>query len=121
MKKFLLIVTVVFGLSKASAQSYTWAENTACIFYTNCTKCHFPEGPGPFSLLDYGNAYAARFAIRQAILDNYMPPWQPDETYQTYAHERLLTQTEKDILVAWVDQGAAQGNLANAPTPPSYN
>jgi hypothetical protein len=49
-----------------------------------------------------------------------MPPWPPDPTYQTHAHERILTQEEKDILVAWVDQGALQGNLANAPTPPSY-
>ncbi len=121
MKKFLFIAATVFSLQMASAQSYTWAENTACIFYTNCTKCHFPGGPGPFSLIDYANAYSARFAIRQAILDDYMPPWQPDENYQTYAHERLLTQTEKNIIVAWVDQGAVQGNLANAPTPPSFS
>lgn len=105
----------------ASAQTYTWAENTACIFYTNCTKCHFPGGPGPFSLIDYANAFAARFAIRQAVLDNYMPPWLPDENYQTYAHERFLTQQEKDIIVGWVDQGAPAGTLANAPAPPSFN
>ncbi len=121
MKKLLLIVAGVFSIQIASAQSYTWAENAACIFYTNCTKCHFPGGPGPFSLIDYGNAFTARFAIKQALLDGYMPPWPADENYQTYAHERLITQEEKDILVAWVDQGAPQGNLANAPTPPSYS
>ncbi len=121
MKKFLLVVATVFSLQMASAQSYTWAENTACIFYTNCTKCHFPGGPGPFSLIDYANAFTARYAIRQAILDDYMPPWPPNENYQTYAHERLITQQEKDILVAWVDQGAVMGNLANAPTPPSFS
>jgi hypothetical protein len=121
MKKLLLIVAAVFSIQLASAQTYTWAENTACIFYTNCTKCHFPGGPGPFSLIDYASAYTARFAIRQAILDDYMPPWPPNEGYQTYAHERLITQTEKDIIVAWVDQGAQQGNLANAPTPPSFS
>lgn len=121
MKKFLLIVAGAFSIQMASAQSYTWAENTACIFYTHCTKCHFPGGPGPFSLIDYANAFSARFAIRQAVLDNYMPPWAPDENYQTYAHERLLTQIEKDIIVAWVDQGAAQGNLALAPPAPSYS
>jgi hypothetical protein len=121
MKKFLLIISAVFSLQVASAQTYTWAENTACIFYSNCTKCHFPGGPGPFSLIDYGSAFTARFAIKQAVLDNYMPPWQPDETYQTYAHERILTQQEKDIIVGWVDQGGLAGNLAGAPAPPSYN
>jgi hypothetical protein len=121
MKRFFLILLVVAGLQTIKAQSYTWAENTACIFYTNCTKCHFPGGPGPFSLIDYNSAYTARFAIKQAILDHYMPPWQPDPTYQTYAHERNLTQQERDIIVAWVDQGAPSGNLAAAPPPPSYN
>jgi hypothetical protein len=120
-KRFLLILLAVFSLQFASAQTYTWAENAACIFYTNCTKCHFPGGPGPFSLIDYNSAFTARFAIKQAILDDYMPPWQPDETYQTYAHERILTQQEKDILVGWVDQGGQSGVLANAPTPPSYS
>lgn len=121
MKKILLIFSSLFCIQLASAQSYTWAENTACIFYTNCTKCHFPGGPAPFSLIDYASAFTNRFAIKQAVLDNYMPPWQPDENYQTYAHERLLTQPEKDIIVAWVDQGGVQGNLANAPTPPSFS
>lgn len=113
-----------FGIGiflSAKAQTYTWAENAACIFYTNCTKCHFPGGPGPFSLLDYGNAFAARYAIKQAILDQYMPPWPPDPNYRSFAHERTLTQQEKDIIVAWVDQGAPAGNLAAAPTPPSYS
>ncbi len=120
MKRILLSAMILCGWSAANAQTYTWAENTACIFYTNCTKCHFPGGPGPFSLIDYANAFVARFAIKQAVLDNYMPPWPPDENYQTYAHERLLTQQEKDIIVAWVDQGAILGNVANAPTPPTY-
>lgn len=121
MKKLLLIAAGIFSLQMASAQNYTWAENAACIFYTNCTKCHFPGGPAPFSLIDYNSAYNARFVIKQAILDDYMPPWQPDENYQTYAHERLITQTEKDILVAWVDQGAQSGDTTTAPTPPSFS
>ncbi len=121
MKKLLLIIGAAFSLQLASAQSYTWAENTACIFYTNCTKCHFPGGPGPFSLIDYANAFTARYAIKQALLDDYMPPWPPDENYQTYAHERLITQAEKDIVIAWVDQGAPEGNVAFAPPPPSYS
>lgn len=120
MKKITIIISVVFSIQIAKAQSYTWAENTACIFYTNCTKCHFPGGAAPFSLIDYASAFTNRFAIKQAILDNYMPPWPPDLTYQTYAHERTLTQQERDIIVAWVDQGAPSGTLANAPTPPSY-
>jgi len=121
MKKLLLILTTIFSVQIASAQAYTWAESAACIFYTNCTKCHFPGGPGPFSLIDYPSAFSARFAIKDAVQADYMPPWPPNENYQTYAHERLITQQEKDILIAWVDSGAQQGNMANAPTPPTFS
>src|SRR5687767_11128195 len=121
MKRVLLFMGFFLSIHFANAQTYTWAENAACIFYSNCTKCHFPGGPGPFSLIDYANAYAARYAIKDAILSDYMPPWPPNENYQTYAHERLITQQEKDILVAWVDQGALEGNTSLAPTPPSFS
>ena len=121
MKRVLPLIAALFLMGSAHAQSYTWAQNAACIFYTHCTSCHFPGGPAPFSLIDYNSAYIARFTIKQTILDGYMPPWMPDHTYQTYAHERSMTQQEKDIIVAWVDQGAPQGNLAGAPNPPSYS
>lgn len=118
-----IIAGIALGLIGLSlqAQNYTWADNTACIFYTHCTSCHFPNGPGPFSLIDYADAYTARYTIRQAMLDYFMPPWPPNPDYQTYAHERLLGQTERDIIVAWVDQGAPEGIPANAPPPPSFS
>jgi hypothetical protein len=50
-----------------------------------------------------------------------MPPWPPDKSYRTFAHERLLTQQEKDLINDWVNQGAVQGNPGNAPAPPTYS
>jgi len=106
--------------SAAFSQSPTWAENTACIFYTNCVKCHHVGGPGPFSLVEYSPAYAARYQIKAAVQTRYMPPWPPDRNYQTYAHERLLTQQEIDVIAAWVDAGAPMGDTTLAPDPPVF-
>ena len=50
-----------------------------------------------------------------------MPPWPPDENYQTYAHERTITQAEQDIIVAWVNQGAPSGDTLLAPIPPNFS
>jgi hypothetical protein len=121
MRKFYLGLLFCCIGAGAYSQTYTWAENAACIFYTHCTGCHFPGGPGPFSLIDYGNAFAHRFEISDAVNDHYMPPWPPDADYQTYAHERLMTQTEIDVITAWANQGGIMGNLAAAPTPPTYS
>jgi hypothetical protein len=72
-------------------------------------------------MVDYASAYSARFAIKDAVLNKTMPPWPPDPTYQTYAHERLLTQQEIDLIVNWVNGGAPEGPAAAAPTPPVYS
>lgn len=123
MKKILLLT--VLGLSmiqlKIKAQTPTWSENIACIFYTNCTSCHHPGGSGPFSLLDYSTAYTSRYQIKDAVINRYMPPWPADPTYQTYAHERFLTQQEIDVIVSWVDGGAPEGDPLLAPPTPTYS
>lgn len=125
MKKTLLLlltgIVAGFTYSGIRAQTPTWSENVACILYTNCTKCHFPGGPGPFSLLHYSTAYTSRYQIKAAVQTRYMPPWPPDENYQTYAHERLLSQQEIDVISAWVDGGAPQGDTLLAPPVPPYN
>lgn len=120
MKKAIFLLCISALYFRSVAQTPTWSENIACIAYTNCTSCHNPGGVGPFSMVDYSDAYAARFAIKAAVQSQYMPPWPPNESYQTYAHERILTQTQIDLISAWVDGGAPQGNPAAAPTPPVY-
>lgn len=122
MKKAILIFLLVFGHSAGVfAQSVpTWAENVACILYTRCTSCHNPAGIAPFSLITYADASGAAMGIMDAVTNNRMPPWPPDAQYRSFAHERVLTDTEKQILVDWVNNSAPQGNPANAPLPPVY-
>ncbi|QQR87624.1 MAG: hypothetical protein IPJ76_05195 [Flavobacteriales bacterium] len=103
-----------------SAQSPTWADDVACIVYTHCTPCHHDGGAGHFSLMTYTNAYNARFDVEGFTAQRWMPPWPPDENYRGLAHERTLTQDEIDIIGAWVQGGAPEGNPNDAPTPPVY-
>ena len=120
MKKYTTLFIFLSFISIVHAQSVTWADNIACIVYTNCTKCHNPNGVGPFSLLTYADAVSQSGAIKGATQSKYMPPWSADRSYRSFAHERYLTQEEIDLIANWVDNGTPQGNISHAPTMPVY-
>lgn len=102
------------------AQVPTWSDDVACIVYSHCSTCHHDGGPGHFNLMTYTDAYFNRDDIRGLTQVRYMPPWPPDEVYRTLAHERSLTQEEIDIIAAWVDGNAPEGDPGNAPVPPTF-
>ncbi len=120
MKKTLALVTLSLFASFTFAQIY-WSENAAQVFYDNCTSCHNANGIGPFALLDYENAFIHKDAIKYVVEDNEMPPWTADTSYQSYFHERVLSEDERAIIINWVNDGALEGNPAAAPPPPVYN
>jgi hypothetical protein len=119
-----IVLTVIFSatfLISNAQNTPTWSENIACIVYTNCTKCHNPNGIAPSSFLDYNTTVPYAYSMKLAVNSKRMPPYPPDITYQRYTHERVLTQEEIDMISQWADGGAPEGNPANAPVPPVYN
>lgn len=115
----ILILTLLFG-RLALAQTPTWSQHVAPIVYGNCSSCHHPGNVGPFSLLSYNDAYTERFNIQFNVENGIMPPWHPDTSYQHYANERFLSDSEVQTIVDWVNGGAPEGNPAIAPPPPVF-
>ncbi len=118
--KNLALTLMLFGFIIQSHAQFTWSEDIAEIVYDNCTACHRDGGIGPFSLMSYESASTYASSIDDVILTDYMPPWSPDPEYQTYAHQRVLTTDEKIALIEWVNTGAQEGDISNAPPPPVY-
>ncbi len=121
MKKIAVLIFFLTAYNAATAQTPTWADNIACILYTRCTSCHHTGGIAPFPLMDYNDAYNNRNNIMMNVINGIMPPWPPDKNYQEYAHERVLSQQEVDLITDWVNNNAPMGNISNAPAPPVYN
>lgn len=120
-KKYpLLFLVILCSFIKANAQ-VTWADNIACILYSNCTNCHNPNGAAPFSLITYAEASSQSLSIKNATQTKHMPPWSADRTYRHFAHERYLTDEEINLIAEWADNGAPQGIASHAPTAPTYN
>lgn len=88
--------------------------------YSHCTSCHHEGGIGGFSLVNYEEAYPYRHAIKFAVEEKRMPPWPADPDYSEFAHQRVLSDKEIEVLVDWVDDGAPIGNATEIPTAPDY-
>ena len=120
MKKLLGLLTLCILASNSFGQN-TWSSNIATIVYDNCTPCHNPKGIAPFSLVTYDDAQAKSFFIKSTALNGTMPPWIADSDYQTYAHERVLSDSQITAIVDWVDNGTPEGNASETPPPPVYS
>ncbi len=105
----------------AQAQSINWATDIAPILYQHCVGCHRDGGLGHFSLIGYADAFSNRFQIQEETGAKRMPPWKPDPSYRSYAHENRLSDAEIQRISEWVDSGAPSGDLAQAPPTPIFN
>lgn len=113
-------LSILLANTLSFAQTPTWADKIAPILYKNCTSCHHTGGVAPFSLTTYNQAANFKSAIRHSIQTGHMPPWPPDPKYSALAYSRVLSDADKKALIDWANADAPSGNLANAPTPPTY-
>jgi tetratricopeptide (TPR) repeat protein len=49
-----------------------------------------------------------------------MPPWLPEPQELKFADEMRLSETQIDLIQKWMDQGAAEGDLADRPAQPKF-
>ncbi len=98
----------------------TYAADVAPILQAKCQSCHRPGQVGPFSLLSFDDARRHASTIREVIDDRRMPPWHADPRYGHFANDRSLDARQRATLMAWVDQGAPQGDLAQTPAPREF-
>jgi hypothetical protein len=92
----------------------------AAIFYKNCAECHRPGEAAPFSILTYKEARPWAKSIREKVVNRTMPPWHADPHVGEWVNDRRLTQKEIDTIIAWVDQGAKEGEAKDSPPQPKF-
>jgi tetratricopeptide (TPR) repeat protein/mono/diheme cytochrome c family protein len=120
----------------AAPHAVTFNAHIAPILFEQCATCHRPARPAPdvasdpndplciagapFSLLDYATARARADEIAQATLTRAMPPWLPAPGHGEFVNTRRLSDEQVALVQRWVEQGAPQGDPAQAPPPPSF-
>lgn len=101
----------------------TWAGDVASIFQQKCQECHRPNSIAPMSLLTYDEAKVFAPVIRYRVENRVMPPWHinPDVGVQEFTNDRGLSEAERQTILAWVDQGAPEGDASQAPAALEFN
>jgi hypothetical protein len=117
MKKYLSILFIATISLSASAQLVY--KDVAAIFYNRCTSCHH-ENQLPKSMMNYSEIYPQAYSILADLKSGKMPPWSADTTYTRFLHERIITLTEKNAIINWINSGGQKGDTTLAPKAPTY-
>jgi hypothetical protein len=117
MKKIITIFLIALASLQVSAQLVY--KDVAGIFYNRCASCHH-ENQHPQSMMNYSQTYPWASAIQADLISGKMPPWSADTTYTRFLHERIITLTEKNAILSWINSGAQKGDTTLAPQAPTY-
>ena len=98
-----------FYYTYGQKETVTYYNDIEPIIHKNCSSCHHPNGPGPFQLLTYDDVSRHRGFIGHVTKTRYMPPWRADPEFQTYSNERILNESEIEIIQTWIAQGSKKG------------
>jgi hypothetical protein len=103
--------------SAAADRQVTFSKDVAPILQAKCQQCHEPGSIAPMSLRTYQETRPWAKSIKDRVAQRQMPPWHIDRSVgiQKFKNDISLTDEQVDTIVAWVDQGALEGNPADAP------
>ena len=93
----------------------TYHRDIKPILERSCTGCHSPGNIAPFSLQTYADAQTFAPALAASVMSGAMPPWPPDNSCNTYKHDRSLPEDQKLQIAEWAELGAPEGDPADAP------
>jgi len=117
----LLIVIVLSACSESSEPPpppvpASYHRDVAPLVADKCGSCHVEGGIAPFSLQSYAEVFEMRTAVKAAVSQRMMPPWMPAKDCTEYLHDRSLSDEQIALISRWVDEGAVEGDPADAPT-----
>jgi hypothetical protein len=109
------LVSCLTGVAAMAASSVTFNKDVLPVLQKNCQECHRPGEVAPMSLLNYSEARPWAKAMKAAVVTQKMPPWFADPQYGHFANDRRLSQEEINVLSAWADNGAPEGDAKDKP------
>lgn len=107
----------------ADVGDVTFSRDVVPILQRSCQNCHRPGAGAPMSLVSYNDVRPWAKSIQKRVVNREMPPWHLDPTVgiREYIDDPSLSDTEIETIVRWVENGAVEGNPADAPPPVEFS
>ena len=95
----------------------TFYRDVLPILQDHCQSCHRADEIAPFPLMSYEQARDKAAKIARATREKQMPPWFADPRFGHFSNDPSLTPQQIDMLSAWTQAGAPEGDPRDAPPP----
>lgn len=108
----IVLLTIGTQVSAQEQGNITYADHVAQIINDNCVVCHREGGIGPMQLTNFQQVQIWAPLIQMKVASRQMPPYAYDHGIgiQELQGDWRLSQEEIDTVVAWVNQGSAEGD-----------
>jgi hypothetical protein len=95
---------------KPVTSKYDYNRDVFPLLRDHCASCHVEGGPGPMSLMTYGEAVPWAESIRDEVTAGRMPPWPVDSTSPAVKGGHPISSRDLDIIAVWASGGTPQGD-----------
>src|SRR5262249_30938048 len=109
------LILMALGAIMYGRGAPTFYRDVLPVLQHTCQSCHRKGEAAPMPLIDFREVRPWARAIREAVLTHKMPPWSADARYGEFTNDARLTPQQAATLVEWVDAGAQEGELKDAP------
>ncbi|MFN3159560.1 MAG: redoxin domain-containing protein [Rubinisphaera brasiliensis] len=103
-----------------SKPAVTFSNQIVRLFQDKCIDCHRDGQAAPFALDRYEEARGWAGMIAEVVEEERMPPWHAEEGIGEFKNACALNAQEKELIYAWVEAGAPEGDRSQLPQPKSY-
>ncbi len=118
----MIAVASVVGAHDIITTNITWTKEVSRLLYKRCATCHGENASIPSmgggALMTYEQARPWAKDIKEEVLERRMPPWQAVKGFGEFKDDRAMTQEDMEVISAWVEGGAPEGNPKFLPDKP---
>src|SRR5580704_14912216 len=94
----------------------TWSKEISRLVYKRCASCHAEGSSVPLVTYEQSRPWAKD--IKEEVLERRMPPWGAVKGFGDFKDDRGMTQEDIELISAWVEGGAPEGNPKFLPDKP---